>query len=265
MMPIAKGYFTRKSPDMEDIQQSDLHFYGPLIIAYGLACALAIVLFQRLPDRTRIDRPAKPWHELLWALMAVIGVLVIGRIYTAGYLISARYNPLAWILNNLIIYSPIFVIVLLRGQSTATLWLSHKHLLQKIGIGIATGLFAVLSFLLLRGEGDRIQPVLFKAISSSGLINFVAVFLEGVALAFLFIRIRWVSNLAIALAIPSVLFALSHLPGMLADGDPWWHMVLMSLATGGIAVLVLFTCHRTRDVIWIGLVHYFMDAAISAY
>lgn len=250
---------------MENIQQSELHFYGPLIIAYCLASTLAIVLFRRLQNQPPIAPPAKPWQEFLWALLAIAGVLLFGRFYSYGYLISARYNPWAWILNNLIIYSPIFLIVLLRGHSMSTLWLSRKYLLQKIGIGCVAGFLSVLVFLLLRSEIDRIQPVLAKAFSSSGLTNFVAVFLEGVALAFLFIRIRWVSNLFIALAIPSVLFALSHLPGMLADGDPWWHMLLMSLATGGIAVLVLFTCQRTRDIVWIGLVHYLMDAAISAY
>jgi hypothetical protein len=250
---------------MEDIQQSELHFYGPLLIAYTLACALALILFRRLPVRSSDYSPEHPWKELLWSIGAVVGVLVIGQVYTAGHLIPARYNPWAWMANNLIIYSPVFVVVLLRGQSMSTLWLSNKHLAQKIGIGSVASFLAMLAFLLLRGEGDRFQPVLAKALSSSGLTNFIAVFLEGVALAFLFIRIRWVSNLAIALAIPSVLFALSHLPGMLADGAPWWHMVLMSLATGSIAVLVLFTCHRTRDIIWIGLVHYIMDAAISAY
>jgi len=118
---------------------------------------------------------------------------------------------------------------------------------------------------LLRSEWRRWPAVVGKSLSLDGLSNFVAIFLEGVALAFLFVRLKWVTNLRVALAIPALLFALAHVPGMLSDGDPWWHMVLMSLATGAISRFVLYTCDRLKDIIWIGLVHYFLDAAISAF
>ena len=62
-----------------------------------------------------------------------------------------------------------------------------------------------------------------------------------------------------------MLFALAHVPGMLADGDPWWHIMLMSICTGSIAVFVLYTSSKVKDIIWLGLVHYFLDVAINAF
>ena len=37
------------------------------------------------------------------------------------------------------------------------------------------------------------------------------------------------------------------------------------VVTAGIAFAVLFTLERSRDVIWIGVVHYLMDIAIGAF
>ncbi len=48
-------------------------------------------------------------------------------------------------------------------------------------------------------------------------------------------------------------------------GDPGYHILFMSFVTATLAVFVLYTCNRTRDIIWIGLVHYFMDVAIQAF
>ena len=252
---------------MEDIQQSEWLFYLPITLSYTVACLFAYYSYAKigLLAKTELPPPARPGIELMLALVAIVCILLVGRLYTAGYLLSSEYKSATWIINNLIIYSPIFVILLIRKQSLATVWLSPEKWYWKIGIGIVLGFVTVLLFLLLRSELHRLPTVWAKAFSAQGLSNFVAVFLEGVALAFLFVRLKWASNLRLALTLPALLFALAHVPNMLAEGDPWWHILLMSSATGFISVFVLYTCHRTNDIIWLGMVHYFLDAAINAY
>lgn len=253
---------------MEDIQQSKLIFYLPILAGYAIACASAYLLFKMF-GMTKVNeqeaRPRKPYLELILGLGAAAAILAIGRIYTAGFLLPATYNPLSWIINNLIIYSPIFIVLIARKQSTATIWITPGKWYLKVITGITASVLGVALFLGLRSEWYRWLPVIVKSFSLNGLSYFVAIFLEGVALAFLFIRIKWVANLKIALAIPALLFALAHVPGMIAENDPWWHIILMSLVTGSITVFVLYTCNKTRDIIWIGFVHYFLDAAINAF
>ncbi|MEM9078344.1 MAG: hypothetical protein AAGC43_14975 [Bacteroidota bacterium] len=251
----------------QDIQQSELIFYLPLVASYVVACFLAYVIFKKnkvwgIPS---VFEPQKPWQELVFAFIAVLCIFILGRIYDAGFLVSSRYNSIAWIINNLIIYSPIFILVTLRKQPMVTLWISRKNLVLKVVTGFFCAFLGVFVFIALRGEIDRIGPILLKSISLDSIASFVAVFMEGVVVAFIFIRLKWVSNLKVALFVPGLLFALGHVPGMLAQSEPWWHIILMSIFTGFIAMFVLYTCNNIKDIVWLGIVHYFMDVAINAF
>jgi len=253
---------------MEDIQQNELVFYLPVISGYLVACLVAWRLFLSfdLWGQLKDERPEKPVKELIFSLLAVVLIFVIGRFYEAGFLLSSKQYPSAvWIVNNLIIFSPMFLCLWWRKQHLESVLISFHAIHKRLSVGLVAAILGVATFLLLRAEGFRWVEVLSRGIVPKNLANFVAVFLEGMVIAFLFVRLRWVSNLKIALAVPSILFAIGHLPSMIADGDPWWHMTLMSLVTGTISVFVLFTCCKARDIIWLGIVHYFMDVAIRAF
>ncbi|TDI69536.1 MAG: hypothetical protein E2O86_05280 [Bacteroidetes bacterium] len=252
---------------MEDIQQSEFIFYLPLIAAYTGACLTSYFFFRRfkLILNEEVIRPKNANMELVLAVIAVAAIFAIGRIYDAGYLLSSKNNPLVWIINNLIIYSPILILIAIRGHSLSTVWISPQKWHIKIISGLLSSIIALVIFFVLRSEWYRWAEVLDKSLSLKSLSNFAAVFLEGVAIAFLFVRLKWASNLKVALFIPAILFAFAHVPGMLADNDPWWHILLMSSVTGAITILVLYTCNKLRDIIWIGLVHYFLDVAINSF
>lgn len=253
---------------MEDIQQSELRFYLPVIAGYVVACLVAWRLFLKfdLWNQQKQHSPEKPIKELIYSLLAVVLIFIIGRFYEAGFLLSSKQYPsVIWIINNLIIFSPMFFCLWWRKQHIETTLISAHVIHKRIFVGFAAAIIGVSTFLLLRGEGFRWIEILDRAIAPKGMANFVPVFLEGMVIAFLFVRLKWVSNLKVALAIPSALFAIGHLPGMIADGDPWWHMTFMSAVTGVISVFVLFTCFKARDIIWLGIVHYFMDVAIRAF
>ena len=252
---------------MEEIQQSKLIFFIPLMAGYASASLISYFLFLKfgLISKKEIPKTKKSFSELIYILIAIIGIFILGRIYSAGYLIPSKFNPMAWIINNLIIYSPIFIILIFRKQSTVTIWISFNKWYLKLAFGVLASIVALSIFLILRSEWHRWPEIIEKSISIEGLSYFPAVFLEGVALAFIFVRLKWVFNLKFAITIPALLFALAHLPRAISNGDPWWDMLFFSIINGTITVYVLYTCDRTKDIIWIGLVHYFLDVATNAF
>ncbi len=95
--------------------------------------------------------------------------------------------------------------------------------------------------------------------------NFLQVFLEGVALAFAYVRLRWALGRWTARIAPGLLFAAAHIPRQLESGLGAPEMVAYFIVTAVVTFAVLFTLERSRDVIWIGVVHYLMDIAVGAF
>lgn len=252
---------------MNDIQKNELSFYLPVVIGYAAACFTTWFIYKKAGIWNVSDtyKPKHPWKEILLGLAAVLVVFVIGRLYTAGFLIPGRYNPIAWVINNIIIYSPVFIVILVRKHSLNTIWLNKKSIGIKLLAGFLSAFISVSLFLFSRNEWSRWHEVLQKVLSLDGSTYFLATFLEGITLAFVFVRLNWLFKLRITLAVPAILFALAHVPGMISDGDTWWYILLMSAVTGTITVFVLYTCYKSKDIIWIGVVHYVMDAAIRSF
>jgi len=255
---------------MEEIQTSTLHFFGPVFAAYTLACAVNWSVWWKYPDWWRVEmiNPDKPWAELLMGVLAAMGVIGIGRLYSADFLIPKSGNEVIdgwlWMLNNLLIFSPIFLVMIIRRQGLSTAWISLKGLHFKLLTGLVAAILSLITFLAFRGEMSRIGSILSSSVRFETLSNFPAIFLEGVAVAFLFVRLSWLWGTRVSITLPSVLFALVHVPGMVAQEDPLMHILLMSIFTCTISIIVLYTCDRTKDVIWLGVVHYLMDVAIEA-
>ena len=257
---------------MEEIMRSEAIFMLPLLLAYSAICLtwfagerkhlLWEVETAEPSDKTRLD--------LVLAILASLSILAIGQLYSAGYLIPASGKSfldkmLIWPLNNLLIFSPIFFLLLFRKQKLTSIFISGRNLHKKVAFGFFASLIGILVFTGLRGEWQRIPEILQAAVSLDSISNFPAVFLENVALAFLFVRLKWASNLKWALALPAILFAFAHVPSSLAEGDPWSHILSFFLLTGSITLLVLYTLDRSKDIIWLGFVHYFMDLVIKAF
>ena len=160
---------------------------------------------------------------------------------------------------------PIFIILFLRKQSLKSIYISFQQWHLKILFGCLTAIISSLLFLGLRGEFDRIPSMINHTFELESISNFPAVFFEGVAIAFLFIRIKWASNLKLALIIPSLLFAVAHLPEMIADEHTIMHITIISLVTISISIFVLYTIDKSKDIIWLGVFHYILDVAIAAF
>jgi hypothetical protein len=248
-----------------------LSFFSAVIIAYLSVCA-AWVIVTRLRPKLWPTAPGlksdRPWLDLALAAVAVIAILALGQSYRAGYLLHSgapALGPLAYTLNQLIIFAPIVIVLAIRGQGPATVFLSPAALPMKLITGLLLGIAAVAIYLGASGRLGDLPAVLLESVRPQSLERFLPVFLEGVALAFVFVRVRWTFGTAAALLIPSVLFAISHIPRQLESHLPIEHIALYFALNTLLPVAILYVVSLSADVIWLGIVHYLMDVAIHAF
>ncbi len=256
---------------MGEVQAANWSFFLPLIAAY-LAASAGWLLVARIKPffavAAKVPDFQKNFKDLGFAILAIIGIFLLGQAYRMELLLPTSgeswFYRAFWIIDNLIIYSPIFIVLLLRKHPLSTVFLSPTGLWKKLITGAGLGVLSVIVFLLLRGELARIPDIAAGAVEAERLVSFVPVFLEGVAVAFLFVRLKWAFGLVTALVVPPVLFALAHVPGQIATGMSVMGMISFFFVNSGLVAAILYVVQRSRDVIWIGLVHYLMDIAIEA-
>ncbi|MDW3192473.1 MAG: hypothetical protein R8G66_08910 [Cytophagales bacterium] len=256
---------------MEEIMQSNAFFMVPLVLCYGIICGMWFLLDRVgwLWEISPIRSPEKPWTEFFLSIIAAIAILAVGQLYSRGWLLPGSDNEIvagiSWMFNNVIIFSPLWLTVIIRKQSLNTLLISGKGFLKKVIFGLVASAVGILIFVSLRNELGRFPEIFGHAFTYESLINFPAVFFENVALAFLFVRFRWAVGSRWAILIPALLFAVAHIPGSLAEGDPWGHILYFAILTSSLTVVILYTAYRSRDIIWLGFVHYLVDVAIKAF
>ncbi len=249
----------------------DWKFFLPIVAAYAVACG-GWMLAQRFfpgwwPRRPDLSTGRK-WLDLALVFVAVVAVLGIGELWRRGWLLpepAGWLGAVAWNANNLIIYAPIALMLAARRQPGETIYLSARGLPIKIIAGLVLGAAAVTVYLLLRGDLESIVQVAGDSVHGRNLRNFLPVFLEGVALAFAFVRIRWAFGLWPALFLPAILFAAAHIPRQIESGLGAVEMTAYFATTTAVAAGVLYALERSADVVWLGVVHYLMDVAIGAF
>jgi len=252
-------------------QEASIFFFLPIIAAYLSACGGWLLITRQYPSlwiTPSIKEQKRNFKDIGIAFLAVAGILLLGQIYRSGFLLPTTGESwifrLNWIIDNLIIYSPIFIVLYLRKQSTSTIFLSMQGFVKKVSFGLGLGILAVIIFLTLRSQLGQFPEVILRSIEPGRLVDFVPIFLEGVAVAFLFVRIKWALGIIPAILIPAALFALSHIPGQLANGLNIVEITAFFVVNSGLAGAIIYFVHRSADIIWIGLVHYIMDIAIEA-
>ncbi len=220
------------------------------------------------PDEELVE-PDSKYIDLLVMLGVVVGVLGIGQVYSLGFLIPEPNNQylasLSWVLNNLIIYSPIFIAIYFRKQSLNTVFLSSKGLIVKVGFGLLAAAGATFVYYLFSGSEKAFLSIFSDVVQLERLNKFLAVFFEGVAVAMLFVRLSWAIGKRWAIIIPSVLFSVSHIPKWISEGQPVTTMVPYIIVMSLIPMLFLFTAGKSKDIIWLGIVHFMMNQAILSF
>jgi hypothetical protein len=245
--------------------------FGPIVAAYLVACGGWALAFRLRPGwwpQAEPPRTHRKWLDLALVVVVAAAIMGIGQLWRAAWLLpqpAGWVGDVAWQLNNLLIFAPLFVALGARRQSTETVYLSGRGLPVKLAAGLVLGILAIATFHVLRGEPRAIATTLADAGSWSNLRNFLPVFLEGVAVVFAFVRLRWAIGEWPALLVSAALFAAAHIPRQLSNGLAPELMAAYFAVTAAITVVVLMTLARSRDIVWLGIVHYLMDIAIGAF
>jgi len=254
------------------VQEATMYFFIPVACAYLFACGAWFAVQRWRPDlwpKAVAQETQRRWLDLFLVFAVGGGILGIGQLYRAGYLLptdgEGLWRALLWNLDNVIIYSPIAIVLFWRKQSPGTAFLATEKIGRKIGLGIVIGVASVLLFVTMRGEWGRLPGIAARVFALDAIENFFPVFMEAVAMAYVFVRLRWVVGLWPAIAIPAVFFAVAHIPGSLEEGRSFAYIAAFFVFNGTLTTAILYTVQRSRDVIWIGVVHYLMDIAIEAF
>jgi hypothetical protein len=168
------------------------HHVGLLVAYLGALLAWLVLrswngpLWPQQPD----PQFASPWREVAWALVAVVAVLGIGMLYSRGWLLPAtsRYRPALDAINQVLIYSPIPLLLAVRRHGLETAWVPTQRILTRVGAGLVLALFALLLYSLVRA-GVRAWPELVLQTYHPRHISYlVQVLFEDVGIAVLFVR-----------------------------------------------------------------------------
>lgn len=237
--------------------------YPPLFIAYAVALVGWVVADRLAPGVWPASSEmtfARPWREFGFALLAVIMVLLVGQLYVHGIRVpeTGALRPLAASINQVLIYAPLLLLPLIRGQSWDSAWLSERKLGLRTVIGLVLAILGVTAYSLLRQGASYPWQMLGRIVRYGNLDILVQVFLEDVVIAILFIRFAATVGSKWAIVTVGALFAAAHIPAMLANGVPLRDLgtVLLDAALG---ITIISIVRKSRDVAWIFLIHFCMD------
>jgi membrane protease YdiL (CAAX protease family) len=203
---------------------------------------------------------AHPWRELGYALLACAAVLAIGQGYVHGYRLSLQgpFAPLVDALDQVLIFLPLFLLLIIRRQGPETAWLPTNRVWQRLLIGTGLALLAILAFTLTRAGSDNWLKVVPRVYRLANISWAVQIFCEDVAIAILFVRFQAALGVRLSILLVALLFASAHLPTLLAQGASY-REVLSLLPDAGLGVLVLIVVRRSQDIWWFWCVHFAMD------
>lgn len=237
--------------------------YSALLLSYSAVLLAALSISRAAPQlwpRQPAPAFAHPGRELAWALAATAGVLTIGALYAQGWLLpaTARHRPALDAINQLLIYAPFPLLLLLRRHPPETAWLPRRDRLTRIGIGLGLALLALAVYSVARMSLAEWPHLLRHVYDPRHVSYLVQVLLEDISIAILFVRLQGVLGLRWTLLVVAVLFAAAHIPGLLAQKAG---LAELSHLIGDVAlgVLGLALLQRLQDVWWFWMVHFALD------
>ncbi len=237
--------------------------YHALLVGYGTALVGWLVMARIFPDLWPKQDPiifTHPWREIGWALLSVVAVLVVGQLYIRGWLFPSvgMFKSLLEALNQIIIFSPLFLLLLLRKHSLSTAWLPTSRIWAHILVGIGLASIAMLAFTIARTDSRSWVEVIQLVYQPTNLAHLVQVFLEDIAIAILFVRFRSALSLKTTTILVAALFAAGHIPALLAGGAVFGQLTSL-LLDAGLGVAIIAVVQRSSDVWWFWCVHFAMD------
>lgn len=240
-----------------------LMHYPALCGAYLVALVGWIVANQLAPDTWPASAEVaftRPWRELGIALVAVVGLVLVGQLYTHGIRIPevGALKTVCASINQIIIYAPVLLLLPLRRQPWSTAWLSKQKFGQRLFLGLVLAVLAVVTYSLLRKGAGYPWGILNRIASYRNLDKFVQVFLEDVAIAILFVRFKAAVGAKWAVLSVAALFVAGHIPAMISNGASQKEFARL-IADVGLVSAIMLVWGKSRDVVWFCLVHFCLD------
>ena len=237
--------------------------YPPLVIAYLVALGgwlLASRLVPKVWPAGPSEDMAKPWMEFGIALLGAIGVVLIGQLWTRGIRLpeGGALGPVLASINQLLIFAPILLVVIIRRQPWTSAWLPWPHIATRLLIGVVLATLAVTVYSLLRKGADAPWILIGRIWRYQNVDKMVQVFLEDVTIAILFFRLAAAIGTRWATVVVACLFAAGHIPVMISHGATWFEIAGL-LRDAGLGVAVILVLQRSRDVIWFWCIHFCLD------
>ncbi|HEX5050597.1 MAG TPA: CPBP family glutamic-type intramembrane protease [Planctomycetota bacterium] len=252
-------------------QTATSDFFVPVLLAWtsvlgGLEIARRLrpaVWPAALPPRSE-----RRWLDLGIALGVGFAIVGTGQLWHAGVLRwrwPGAWDHAAYVLAQLLVWAPMPLAMWLRRQTAASAWTGTRHLPTRIAAGLVLGAVAVTVHLALRGDLPRWPTIVAKATTLRSLAHAAPVYLEGVGLAFLFVRLQWAFGRWLAALVPALLFAAAHVPRGLADGEAPATIAAFFVFNTAFVTALLLVLNRHRDVVALGVAHWLMDLATDAF
>ena len=237
--------------------------YPALVIAYLVALAgwlLASRLLPKVWPSGPAEGMAKPWREFGFALIGAIGVLAMGQLWTKGIRLpeGGVLGPILGSINQLLIFAPMLLAVIVRRQPWTTAWLPWPRIATRLLVGLALATLAVTVYSLLRKGADAPWVLVGRIWRYQHIDNMVQVFLEDVTIAILFVRLAAAIGSRWATVVVACLFAAGHIPVMISHGATWGEAAGL-LRDAGLGVAVILVLQRSRDVVWFWCIHFCLD------
>lgn len=235
-----------------------MHYYA-LLGAYAVVSA--IVWLTQLWVRPAFLGPvpvgtARPRLELALLLLAVVGVLGVGQLYTRHLLLDGR-NPVFEAANQILIFSPVLIALAFRKRPFSSGGLPPTRW-PALLFGLALALAALGVYLLVRGAPERYGELVQFVFAPDKAKLAVQVLLEDIAIAALLLSLAAAVGPRIAIGVVAALFAAAHIPAMLAAGASVDQLTSL-LGDTLLGVVMLGAVLRTRSVWWLFPVHFVMD------
>lgn len=232
------------------------HYLG-LLAGYGTAIIAGLLVGRLFPDfwpRPQSVSFPQPYREIAVALLAVAGVLVVGRFLPRWN----RLGPLMEAVYHLVIFLPILVLPLVRGHELRTAWIKTDRIALRVLVGLALATLAITAYTVIRPASDGWPEVIPRVYQLKNFGNLVQVLCEDIAIAILFVRLRTAIGLRATIVLVAFLFAAAHIPTMVNNGVSQGELARL-LLDAALGVLVLSVAQRSEDVWCLWCVHFAMD------
>jgi hypothetical protein len=238
-------------------------YYFALAAAYASTLLLWLVICRMVPQLWKPTPSlsfSHPWKELGWALIAAFGILCVGQLYQHHMLLpeSGAFSIPAEVVNQALIFSPVFFLLALRRQGLSTVWVRKDRVWLRIAIGLALALFAIRVFTLLRTGPHPWLAVTRDVYDSKNLGYAAQVLGEDIAIALLLVRLSAAIRPVWAILATAALFSAGHIPGLLHSGTRAQEFVDLALDFGLVAATVTIL-RRSADIWWFWCIHFVMD------